>query len=187
MGMDIATPVLKTGITAWLIFIAVHDHRTHRIPAWSTWPVIFALAGWWWLAAGAWQVAASLGLILVMSSVSGREGMVTASGLVLQALVMFTRPAVPVLTIIVTWWLLYLLWRYMDFGGGDTALLMGLIALFPSPWFAFILAVVSVVLLTPLLIRERRSGERRPHPLGPVFAAAGILSAWLLPVFPLYM
>ena len=174
--------LIRLAITAWLVVIAVHDHRTRRIPAWSTWPVIFALAGWWWLARGAWQVAASLVIILVMSSATKWESMVTAGGLALQVLVMLTRPAIPVLTIIVVWWLLYLFWRYLDFGGGDTATLMALIALFPSVRFALILAGVSVFLLFPLLIRERKTGQRVRHALGPVFAVAGILAAWALPL-----
>ena len=174
--------LVRLARTAWLVGIAVHDHRTRRIPAWSTWPVIFGLASWWWLARGAWQVAASLAIILVMSSAAKRESVVTAGGLALQALVMLTRPTMPVLTITVVWWLLYLFWRYLDFGGGDTATLMALIALFPSLGFALILAGVSALLLLPLLIRERRTGERTRHALGPVFALAGILAAWALPV-----
>ena len=62
MEMGIA---LKTAITVWLLFIAVYDYCTHRIPTWTTWPVIFALAGWWWLARGYWQVPAALAAILM--------------------------------------------------------------------------------------------------------------------------
>lgn len=60
------------------------------------------------------------------------------------------------------WVLLYVIWRVNIVGGGDAKLLMGLFALFPTFEFAFLFAVVVLVVSLPLLYRKhwwRRPAE----------------------------
>jgi len=52
------------------------------------------------------------------------------------------------------WVLLYVIWRVNIVGGGDAKLLMGLFALFPTYEFAFLFAVVVLVVSLPLLYRK---------------------------------
>lgn len=161
-------------LTAWLLFVAVHDLRTRRIPAWSTWPLTAGLSVWW-AAQGAWQVPLALGLVLTVSSL---PRWVDPVALAIQALSFVPGVPPPAAIIVGVWWLLYLTWRYFDFGGGDVALLMALFALFPSVAFALVLAGVTVAVGLPLLLW----GRRQRYPLGPIFAGAGIIATWHLPL-----
>jgi len=52
------------------------------------------------------------------------------------------------------WILIYMIWRVNIIGGGDAKLLMGIFALFPTFDFAFLFAVVVLVVSLPLLYRK---------------------------------
>ncbi|RME48206.1 MAG: prepilin peptidase [Chloroflexi bacterium] len=52
------------------------------------------------------------------------------------------------------WVLIYMIWKVNIVGGGDAKLLMGLFALFPTYEFAFLFAVVVLVVSLPLLYRK---------------------------------
>lgn len=171
MGVDLA---FRAGLTGWLVFVAVHDLRTRRIPAWSTWPLIVGLA-LWWAAQGAWQVPVALALILAVSSL---PRWAEPAAVALQALTFIPGISTSAAVIVGTWWTLYVAWRYGGLGGGDVALLMALFGLFPSVVFAALLAGVTLVAGIPLLLR----GRQRQYPLGPIFAAAGIMAGWFLPL-----
>ncbi len=49
------------------------------------------------------------------------------------------------------WVLIFLIWKVNIIGGGDAKLLMGLFALFPTFEFAFLFAVVVLIVSLPLL------------------------------------
>jgi Flp pilus assembly protein protease CpaA len=63
------------------------------------------------------------------------------------------------LYVLAIWVLLYVIWRLNIMGGGDTKLLMGLFALFPTYEFALLFSVLVLAALTPTLI-VRHWGKR---------------------------
>ena len=54
--------------------------------------------------------------------------------------------------VLLIWAMLYLVWRANILGGGDTKLLMGLFALFPTLDFALIFSAVVLIVSVPLIV-----------------------------------
>jgi Flp pilus assembly protein protease CpaA len=70
--------------------------------------------------------------------------------------------------VLALWVLFYLIWRVNIIGGGDSKLLMGLFALFPTLEFALLFVVLLLAVYVPMII-ARHWGKR------PIDLAAAVL------------
>jgi len=68
---------------------------------------------------------------------------------------------------LVSWVIIFMLWRIHVFGGGDAKLLMGLLALFPDKRLLFLICVCVVLVAIPLIlyrvVRGFRTGPAEPE------------------------
>jgi len=129
--------LLKLVLTAWLIAVAVRDLRTGIIPNWLTLSMMGLIGGFRVLQGVSYIVRTAQPQVNV-----GTPWLSDPQALVNLAL------------IFVAWFLFYLMWQLNIMGGGDTKLLMGLFALFPTTDFALFFAVVVVIISVPLIIRQ---------------------------------
>ena len=205
--------VSRALIILWLVGVSIYDARSHTIPPWSTWPIILGSALWMaWK--GMWAPLALFILFFVWDTTWAdikpllkqevREGddtrwllpMPVALILVGALILLAGRQGSEAMTLTLGWTIIHGLWRAGLLPGGDTALLMSINALFPTPRFFLVEAAGALVVTIPLLLwRYRRElpmvlatrdvsvlatayGERsKPQPVGWVFAVGGILLA----------
>ena len=59
-----------------------------------------------------------------------------------------------ILFVVAAWAVLFGLWRLCILGGGDTKLLMALLAIFPTTQFLILLSLVKLIVSVPLLIAK---------------------------------
>lgn len=171
----LTTYSLFAALTLWLCFVAIYDWQTKTIPAWSTWPVIIGVALF-----DAWQGTWGPLLIFVLffawdTSLNDLRSLLRKPLLPnnadrwllpdqyswLLAIVVLLYAALSEnftsFFIVFGWLLIHSWWRYAHGGGGDAALLMALLGLFPSVQFVSILAGVALIVTLPRIIWRYRS------------------------------
>lgn len=216
--------VFRLLLAAWLVYIAVYDWRTWTVPWWTTWPVIGAAclghAG-----RGAWAPLTLFALILLWDTTVGdvrrllrrssleqhREDRwlvpdVVAYGLTIVLLAVARGQGEAAFCFTASFALVHLLWRLDRLPGGDAALLIALLALFPSLRFLVLAALVVAAAVLPRLawryrhdlgaavrtglsnglwaalisFRAAAQGKSQPEPVAYLFSLAGIAALmWL--------
>lgn len=217
--------VFRGLLVAWLVYVAVYDWRTWTVPWWTTWPVIIA-ACLGHLAQGAWPPLALFALCFLWDTTVGdvkrllrrpvgdperddRRWLVpdvVAFALTLVLLAVARDQGETAFFFTAGFALVHLLWRLNRLPGGDAALLIALLGLFPSLRFLVLAAlVVAAVVLPQLAWRYRRDlvaavrtglstgpwaaltsfrtaaqSKSRPEPVAYLFSLAGIAAlVWL--------
>jgi Flp pilus assembly protein protease CpaA len=122
----------RVGLTLWLIVVSVWDHRQRRVPNALLAPVMFGALGW--QAYLAWRGAPS------EYARGAPEGLLTA---------------------LLAWVVLFLMWRAHVLGGADSKLLMALFALFPTMPFLILFSLVKLAVSLPLLAYQTLRGGVR--------------------------
>jgi Flp pilus assembly protein protease CpaA len=216
--------VFRLLVAIWLVYIAVYDWRTWTVPWWTTWPVILAAcvgqAG-----RGAWAPLALFGLCFLWDTTVGdlrrllgcryldRQDDtrwlvpdVAAVGVTALFLVIARRQGQPAFVFTLGLALVHGLWRLGRLPGGDAALLMALLGLFPSPRFLPLAALVVALVVLPRLVWRYRAdlvtaahagwvagpwtalavlrvaaqAKAKPEPVAYLFALAGLAAlVWL--------
>lgn len=187
--------LFRVGLTALLVYLAVHDFHTRLVPNWATLPLLFGGA-LWHLLGGAWLVPLVLALVLLASE--RRIPLAVALILVPGLLAFATGTTV---LIGVAWLTIWLLWEMHILGGGDAKLAMGLVGLFPTMEFVWLMLAASLLgSMAVLLIKHRwrvfahvaasavtlfggalptrDELETNGQPMAFVYAAAGIAYVW---------
>jgi len=213
--------VFRGLLVAWLVYVAVYDWRTWTVPWWTTWPVIIA-ACLGHIPQGAWTPLALFVLCFLWDTMVGdlkrllrrpfddperadRRWLVpdaVAYGLTIVLLAVARGQGEAAFFFTAGFALVHLLWRLGRLPGGDAALLIALLALFPSLRFMVLASlVVAGVVLPQLAWRYRhdlvaaariglRSGpwaaltsfraaaqdKSRPEPVAYLFSLAGIVA-----------
>jgi Flp pilus assembly protein protease CpaA len=88
------------------------------------------------------------------------------AGLLWQIYRLAVGQSLGILFSVISWLVIFLIWRVHIFGGGDAKLLMGLLALFPDERLLFLIAVAVVLVAIPLVLYRAFQGFRT----GPVEA-----------------
>lgn len=212
--------VFRLSLAAWLVYVALYDRRTWTVPWWTTWPVILA-AGLGHLARGAWAPLALMALCFVWDTTVGDLKRLfrrrctpaddlrwlisdLAAWLLTFGLLAVARQQEPTVFVFTAGYaLVHLLWRLGWLPGGDAALLIALIALFPSLTFLMLASVIVATLALALLLWRRRHDltsivrlaltagpwaalracrtQEQPEPVAWLFAAAGLVGlVWQL-------
>jgi len=216
--------VFRLLVAGWLVYVAVYDWRTWTVPWWTTWPVILAAcvgqAG-----RGAWAPLALFGLCFLWDTTVGDLRRLlgcryldrqddtrwlvpdpAACALTLVLLVMARGQGEPAFTLTLGLALVHLLWRLGRLPGGDAALLMALLGLFPTPRFLPLAALVVVLAVLPRLawryrtdlaaaahdgwvagpwaalatLRVAAQAKAKPEPVAYLFTLAGLAAlVWL--------
>jgi hypothetical protein len=212
-------------LAAWLAYVAVYDWRTWTVPWWTTWPVILAAclahAG-----RGAWAPLALFALCFIWDTTVGdlkrllgwrfidtaRDDArwlipdVLALALTIALLAVARGQGEAAFFFTAGFALVHLLWRLGRLPGGDAALLIALLGLFPSLRFMLLAAVVVAAVVVPRLawryrqdvVEAARTGltarpwaaltmlraaaqtKSKPEPVAWLFSLAGIAAlVWL--------
>ena len=210
---------------AWLVYIAIYDWRTWTVPGWATWPVI-AAACLGHAGRGAWAPVVLLTLYFLWDTTVGdvkrllRRRLNDAEGddrrwlvpdvvaftltLVLLAVARGQGEAAFFFT--AGFMLVHLLWRLNRLPGGDAALLIALLGLFPSLRFLVLASIVVTGVVLPRLawryrhdmvaaahtgltggpwaalvvLRAAAQTKSKPEPVAYLFSLAGIAAlVWL--------
>lgn len=164
---------VKVVLTLWFATVAVWDRLMRRVPNGLVLPVMFGALAWQffgWLRGAsrgvlvAWTLTVLLLCIVVgLMALAERFGwqrsrlnrfaiavlLVVAAG---QFLSWVGRAPSEVIFVLVSWFVLFMMWRVHIFGGGDTKLLMALFALFPTIRFFILFALVKLIVSIPLLV-----------------------------------
>jgi Flp pilus assembly protein protease CpaA len=217
--------VFRLLLVAWLVYIAVYDWRTWTVPGWTTWPVVIA-AGLGHAGLGAWVPLVLLALYYLWDTTVGdlkrllrwrfsdterddRRWLVPdvlAFALTLVLLAVARSQGAAAFFFTAGFALVHLLWRLNRLPGGDAALLIALLALFPSLRFLVLASIVVAALVLPrlawryrhdlvaaahtgltagpwaALTRLRTAAQRKsqPEPVAYLFSLAGIAAVvWL--------
>jgi len=217
--------VFRGLLVAWLVYVAVYDWRTWTVPWWTTWPVIIA-ACLGHISQGAWAPLALFALCflwdttvndfrrLLRRPVSDPErddqrwlvpdGV--AYGLNIGLLAVTRGQGEAAFFFTAGFALVHLLWRLGRLPGGDAALLIALLALFPSLRFLILASLVVAAIVLPRLawryrhdlgaavrtglsngpwaaltvFRAAAQDKSRPEPVAYLFSLAGIAALmWL--------
>lgn len=162
--------VFRGLLVAWLAYVAVYDWRTWTVPWWTTWPVIVA-ACLGHASRGAWAPVVLLPLYFVWDTTVGdlkrllrrrlddaerddRRWLipdVVAYGLTLALLAVARDQGAVAFCFTAGFALVHLLWRLGRLPGGDAALLIALLALFPSLRFLVLASLVVAAVVLPRL------------------------------------
>jgi hypothetical protein len=217
--------VCRLLVSAWLIYIAIYDWRTWTVPWWTTWPVILAAcAGHVWR--GAWAPWALFVLCFLWDTTVGdlkrllhwrfidtarddRRWLapdIVVYGLTIGLLAIARGQGAAAFFFTAGFALVHLLWRLGRLPGGDAALLIALLGLFPRLRFLILASLVVAAVVLPRLawryrhdlVAATRSGfvagpwaalsilkaaarvKSRPEPVAYLFALAGIAAlVWL--------
>jgi len=219
-------PVVFRGLlVAWLAYVAVYDWRTWTVPWWTTWPVVVAAclghAG-----LGAWVPLALLILYYLWDTTVGdlkrllrwrfsdterddRRWLapnVVAFALTIVLLAVARDQGEAAFFFTAGFALVHLLWRLGRLPGGDAALLIALLALFPSLRFLVLASLVVAAVVFPRLawryrhdlvaaahtgltagpwaalttLRTAAQSKSKPEPVAYLFSLAGIAAVvWL--------
>jgi len=217
--------VFRGLLVAWLVYVAVYDWRTWTVPWWTTWPVIIA-ACLGHISQGAWAPLALFALCFLWDTTAGdfrrllrrpvsdperddRRWLVpdaVAYGLTLALLAVARGQGEAAFFFTAGFALVHLLWRLSRLPGGDAALLIALLALFPSLRFLVLASLVVAAAVLPRLawryrhdlVAAARSGfvagpwaalsilkeaarvKSKPEPVAYLFSLAGIAAViWL--------
>jgi hypothetical protein len=217
--------VFRLLLVAWLVYIAVYDWRTWTVPGWTTWPVI-AAACLGHAGRGAWAPVVLLTLYFLWDTTVGdvkrllrkhlndAEGDdrrwlipdVVAFALTVALLAVARGQGEAAFFFTAGFALMHLLWRLGRLPGGDAALLIALLALFPSWRFLVLASIVVAALVLPRLawryrqdmVEAARTGlavgpwaalavlraaaqtKSQPEPVAYLFSLAGIAAVvWL--------
>ena len=210
---------------AWLVYVAVYDWRTWTVPWWTTWPVIVAACLGHALR-GAWVPIVLLALYYLWDTTVGdlkrllrrplsdperhdRRWLipdVVAYGLTIVLLAIARGQGEAAFFFTAGFALVHLLWRLGRLPGGDAALLIALLGLFPSLRFLVLASLVVAAVVLPRLawryrhdlvaagrtgltagpwaaltsFRAAAQDKSRPEPVAYLFSLAGIAAlVWL--------
>jgi Flp pilus assembly protein protease CpaA len=163
----------RLSVISWLTFLSLHDLRTWRVPAWSTWPLIalncLALA-----VVGHWPpLALFVCLFLADTTVADVKGILRKEPVpedgdrwllptwvtaILMVLILSVALHLGEASLVAAGMmaLARTMWRVGRLAGGDAALLIALATLFPTPRFLALLAVTVAVLTVPALAWKYR-------------------------------
>jgi Flp pilus assembly protein protease CpaA len=150
--------LLKIVLSVLLVFVAVWDLRTKRVPHLIAWPLLLiAVAARTWQ--GSWiLLPLFVGLVLVelLPQVWRGPGIVLIVGSVQWGAQILNDP---VAQFVALWWgVAYALWTLHVLGGGDTRVFMALVALFPdTALVAALWGGLALVSVAWLLVLYRRS------------------------------
>jgi Flp pilus assembly protein protease CpaA len=185
--------VVRVGLSAWLIYLAVSDLRRGEVTNWATVPPLLAVTAWQALTGG-WPLALMLALILI-----GAQWMPLAVPSVgLMVLCAWFATPLGLDVAVYVWALVYILWQIGVIGRADAKVVMALTAVFPDGRLAWLLLLcwfgLSVVYVlhrhgkrtpqallraTKGLMRLRVSGEAGSRcPALPAVALAGLIYVW---------
>ena len=224
-GSMLLPAVFRGLLVAWLVYVAVYDWRTWTVPWWTTWPVIVAAClGHAWR--GGWAPLGLLALCFLWDTTAGdlkhllrRRSSDTegddclwlvpdrvAFALTIALLAIARGQGEAAFCFTAGFALVHMLWRLDRLPGGDAALLIALLGLFPSLRFLVLAsAVVTVAVLPRLAWRYRQDvvaaariglsagpwaalvnfraaaqAKSQPEPVAYLFALAGIAAlVWL--------
>jgi hypothetical protein len=212
-------------LAAWLVYVAVYDWRTWTVPWWTTWPVIVA-ACLGHASRGAWAPVVLLPLYFVWDTTVGdlkrllrwrfvdterddRRWLIpdmVAFALTFALLAVARGQGEAAFFLTAGFALVHLLWRLDRLPGGDAALLIALLALFPSLRFLVLASLVVVAVVLPRLawryrhdlgsaaragltagpwaaltvLRAAAQSKSQPEPVAYLFSLAGIAAlVWL--------
>lgn len=177
----------------WLLVVAWQDARKKAVANWLTVPPLF-LGAFLWLGRGEWSVGLLLVVLLIAGEALDRLHLPAALGIGpagMMAVFLAANAALDVRLILTVWVCAWAAWALHLAGGADAKVLMALVALFPDPVLAALLAAAQVGLSIFHLVRRYRGQAlkvalagvlSRPTeedlaangvPLLPVYAAAG--------------
>ena len=212
-------------MVAWLVYVAVYDWRTWTVPWWTTWPVVIA-ACLGHASLGAWVPVALLTLYYLWDTTVGdlkrllrwrfidterddRRWLipdVAAFALTVALLAVARGQGEAAFFFSTGFALVHLLWRLGRLPGGDAALLIALLALFPSLRFLILASLVVAAVVFPRLawryrhdlaaaarsvfvvgpwaalsiFKEAARAKSKPEPVAYLFSLAGIAAVvWL--------
>ena len=217
--------VFRLLLAAWLVYVAVYDWRTWTVPWWTTWPVIVAACLGHALL-GAWVPIVLLILYYLWDTTVGdlkrllrrrlddaerddRRWLipdVAAYGLTIALLTVAHSQGEAAFFFTAGFALVHLLWRLGRLPGGDAALLIALLGIFPSLRFMLLAALVVTLVVLPRLAWRyrqdlvlaarhscvagpwaalgvmRRAGQAKaqPEPVAWLFALAGLAAVVML-------
>ena len=210
---------------AWLVYVAVYDWRTWTVPWWTTWPVIGA-ACLGHAVRGAWVPLALLVFYYLWDTTVGdvkrllrwrsidterddRRWLIpdlAAFALTVALLAVARGQGEAAFFFTAGFALVHLLWRLGRLPGGDAALLIALLALFPSLRFLILASLVVAAVVFPRLawryrqdvvaaaragltagpwaalavLRTAAQSKSKPEPVAYLFSLAGIAAVvWL--------
>lgn len=217
--------VFRGLLVAWLVYIAIYDWRTWTVPWWTTWPVVIAAclghAG-----LGAWVPLVLLALYYLWDTTAGdlkrllrwrfidterddRRWLIpdgAAFALTVALLAVARGQGEAAFFFSAGFALMHLLWRLGRLPGGDAALLIALLALFPSLRFLILASLVVAAVVFPRLawryrhdlvaaarsvfvvgpwaalsiFRAAAQAKSKPEPVAYLFSLAGIAAViWL--------
>jgi hypothetical protein len=211
--------VFRGLLVAWLAYVAVYDWRTWTVPWWTTWPVVIAAclghAG-----LGAWVPIVLLALYYLWDTTVGdlkrllrwrsidterddRRWLIpdmVAFALTVALLAVARGQGEAAFFFTAGFALVHLLWRLGRLPGGDAALLIALMALFPSLRFLILASLVVAAVVFPRLawryrhdlaaaarsvfvvgpwaalsiFKEAARAKSKPEPVAYLFSLAGI-------------
>jgi hypothetical protein len=217
--------VFRLLVSAWLVYIAIYDWRTWTVPWWTTWPVILAACAGH-VSQGPWAPLALFVLCFLWdTTVSDLKRLlhwrfidtarddrrwlvpdVVAYGLIIALLAVARGQGEAAFFFAVGFALIHLLWRLGRLPGGDAALLIALLGLFPGLRFPVLASLVVAMVVLPRLawryrhdlaaaarlgfvagpwaalsiLREAARTRSRPEPVAYLFSLAGIAAlVWL--------
>jgi hypothetical protein len=210
---------------AWLVYVAVYDWRTWTVPWWTTWPVIVA-ACLGHAIRGAWVPVVLLVLYYLWDTTVGdlkrllrrplddperddRRWLIpdmVAYGLTIVVLAIARGQGEAAFCFTAGLALVHPLWPLGRLPGGDAALLIALVGLFPSLRFLVLASLVVAAVVMPRLVwryrhdlvaagrtgltagpwaaltsfRAAAQAKSKPEPVAYLFSLAGIAAlVWL--------
>lgn len=217
--------VFRGLLVAWLVYVAVYDWRTWTVPWWTTWPVIIA-ACLGHASLGAWVPTVLLVLYYLWDTTVGdlkrllhwrlsdterddRRWLIpdmVAFALTVALLAVARGQGEAAFFFTAGFALVHLLWRLGRLPGGDAALLIALLSLFPSLRFLILASLVVAAVVFPRLawryrhdlvaavrtgltvgpwaalavLRTAARAKSKPEPVAYLFSLAGIAAVvWL--------
>ena len=133
-----------------------------------------------------WLITVSVWDVLRRRIPNGLVLPVMFSAFLWQLYFSITNRSSDVLFVLVSWFIIFMLWRMSVFGGGDAKLLMGLFAMFPNQRFLLVLCLGMLAITIPLLLykigralwsrmaRSRQAAGKTPSPeQKPVYTGGG--------------
>jgi len=142
----------------WLFLVAYQDARKGMVSNWLTVPPLF-LSAFLWLARGLWSIGLLLAILLVVGEVLDRLHLPAVLGIgpaaMVTAILVGGTPQ-EVSLVLVAWLCAWAAWTLHLVGGADAKVLMTLVALFPDPAFAGLLAAAQVAWSIYHLVRRYR-------------------------------
>jgi Flp pilus assembly protein protease CpaA len=163
--------LLVVSTLCWLFLVAYQDARKGMVSNWLTVPPLF-LSALLWLARGEWSVGLLLAVLLIVGEVLDRLHLPAALGIGPAAMMTAIFAAsVPqeVSPVLVAWLCAWAAWTLPLVGGADAKVLMALVALFPDPALAALLAAAQIGWSLYHLVRRYRGQAIK-------VALAGVLS-----------